>query len=112
MNRSATRVELRFDVAHSPSLTERQREQIMARLKSHIDSDGVLHLTAESSRSQWRNRVEVVERFRKLLQASLRPRKRRRPTRPPSSAKLTRLESKRRRSQIKRLRRAVPPDKD
>ncbi len=110
VNRSATKVELRFDVAHSPSLTERQRSALLERLRQHIDSDGILHLTSESSRSQWHNRVEVLRRFRKLLQESLRPTKRRRKTRPPVSARIARVESKRRRSRIKRLRRPPEPE--
>ncbi len=111
-NRSATKVELLFDVARSPSLAEDQRAQIMERLRHHIDSDGVLHLTSESTRSQWRNRVEVLRRFRSLLQDALKPVKRRRKSQPSLSSRIARLESKRHRSRIKRLRRPVRPDED
>jgi len=110
VNRSATRVELLFDVVHSPSLTDEQRDRIRYRLAPYIDAKGVLHLTAESSRSQWHNRREVVARFQQLLQDALRPQKPRRLTRPSAAARRERLENKRRRSAIKRLRRRVAPD--
>lgn len=109
VNTSETRVELRFDVRRSPSLSEWQRERILERLGSYIDSDGVLHLFAASRRSQRQNRQEVVERFQRLLAQALRPRRPRLPTQPDAAARERRLEAKRRRSQIKRLRR-LPPD--
>ncbi len=105
VNRSETQVELVFDLAGSPSLTEEQKARALAALAQHVDSRGVLHLVSQSSRSQWRNRQEVIERFQTLLRNALRPRKRRIPTRPSPEARRRRLEEKRRRSEIKRLRR-------
>ena len=111
-DRSETRVELRFDVARSPSLDEDQRRRVMAGLASRLDSAGVLHLTSQRFRSQRRNREEVIRRFQVLLARALaRPRKRR-PTRPSRQARERRLAEKRRRSAIKRLRRRVPPEAD
>jgi len=104
VNRSATRVELFFDVAGSSSLTEAQRERAMKALAPYIDSDGVLHLVSQTFRSQLRNREEVVERFRTLMQKAMRVPKRRRPTRPSRAAQERRLARKRRRSEIKRQR--------
>ena len=104
VNRSATRVELLFDVAGSPSLTEAQREQALKALAPYIDSEGILHLVSQTFRSQFRNREEVVERFRTLMHEAMRVPKRRRPTRPSRAAKERRLASKRRRSEIKRQR--------
>ena len=105
VNRSETRVELVFDVAHSPSLDEAQREQLLNRLSHLVDQEGLLHLTASESRSQYQNRERVQVRFQKLLQAAFKPRKRRRPTRPTRSSVERRLEDKRRRSASKRERR-------
>lgn len=105
VNTSETRVELRFDVRSSPSLSEWQRQRILEHLKSYIDSEGVLHLFAASRRSQLQNRQEAIERLRGLLVQALRPRRPRRPTRPDARARERRLEAKRRRSEIKRLRR-------
>ncbi|MDH7485674.1 MAG: alternative ribosome rescue aminoacyl-tRNA hydrolase ArfB [Anaerolineae bacterium] len=107
VNRSATRVELRFDVARSPSLSEEQRQRVLERLAGRLDSEGVLRVVAESERSQWRNRQEAVERFRMLLRQALHIPRRRRRTGLPAWAKERRLAEKRRRSEIKRDRRRV-----
>jgi ribosome-associated protein len=101
VNRSATQVELTFDVANSPTLNEVQRARILSVLKSYIDSRGVLHLSSQTTRSQHRNRVEVIERLQRLLQQALHTPKRRVATRPPPKAKEQRLAGKRRRSVIK-----------
>src|SRR5512137_2183313 len=96
VNKSETQVELLFDVAHSPSLTEAQRQRILGQLKNLIDQDGVLHLTAQSERSQLRNREIVTARFQAVLAAALRVPKRRRLTKPTAASKTKRLESKKR----------------
>ena len=111
-NRSATQVELLFDVAGSPSLSEAQRQLILEKLKSYIDKEGTLHLVSQTYRSQLRNREEVVERFRRLLRAALQVPKPRLPTRPTRAARERRLRAKRRRSEIKRLRRRGLPEID
>ena len=110
VNKTETQVELSFDVAHSPSLSEAQRQRILDKLRNLIDGDGVLHLTAQSERSQLRNREIVTARFQELLAAALRVPKRRRPTKPTAASKTKRLESKKRRGQIKQLRRSTPDD--
>lgn len=110
VNRTATRVELTFDVRNSPSLSPAQRSMILDRLRSYIDQDGVLHLVSRSTRSQWRNRQDVIARFSRLLQESLRVPRKRVATQPTGAAKERRLRSKRARSTIKRLRR--PPKQE
>jgi len=110
VNRSATRVELLFDVAGSPSLTKVQRERAMKALAPYIDSEGVLHLASQTFRSQFCNREEAVERFRTLMREAMRVPKRRRPTRPSRATQARRLASKRRRSEIKRQRGPVTAD--
>ena len=104
VQKSSTRVELLFDIANSPSLTEEQRERILKRLTGYVDSAGVLHLAAQSERSQWRNRQEVVERFQALLRDALKRRKRRKATQPTAASREQRLREKRRRSEVKRSR--------
>jgi ribosome-associated protein len=101
VNTSSTKVELRFDVAGSPSLTEAQKARIRAHLGSRVTGDGVLILTASEHRSQTRNRDAVMARFRRLLAEALRERKRRKPTRPSRAARERRLADKRRRSEKK-----------
>jgi ribosome-associated protein len=112
VNRSATQVELLFDVANSPSLDETQRRRVLRKLESRIDKEGVLHLVSQETRSQLRNREEVVERFRELMREALHVPRRRRPTRPTRAARERRLEEKRRRSGTKRDRRPVSLDAD
>lgn len=104
-NRVETRVELLFDVARSPSLGAAEKAQLLERLKSYIDKEGVLHLISSSSRSQWRNRQEALVRFQGLLADALRPRKARRVTRPTRAARERRLRTKQVRSERKRARR-------
>lgn len=107
VQRSDTRVELLFDVANSPSLTDDQRTRIRARLAGYLDNDGVLHLFSSATRSQLANRANVIARFQALLAGALRPRKHRIPTRPSPAARERRLAGKRARGQIKRSRRKV-----
>jgi len=110
VNTSSTRVELTWEPGASPSLDEAQRAVLLDRLKRRLDSRGVLRLVEGGSRSQYQNREAVVERFRKLLEAALRPRRKRKKTRPPASAREGRLREKKRRSEIKRRR--SPPTSD
>lgn len=110
VNRTDTRVELLFDVANSPSLTDDQRAHIRARLAGYIDNDGVLHLFSSVTRSQLENRADVVARLRSLLAAALRPRKHRVATRPSAGARDRRLREKRARGQAKQWRRQVDGD--
>ena len=107
-NRSATRVELFFDVANSPSLSDAQRERVLAEIKTHIDGEGVLRLVSQVSRSQVQNRQEVTARFQELLIQALKPRKRRRATRVPRAERERRRGEKRRQSEKKQRRKPVP----
>lgn len=110
VQKSSTRVELLFDVVHSPSLTDDQRGRIAKRLANYLDADGVLHLVAQSERSQWRNRQEVVERLAELLRGALKRRKKRKPTAPTAASQERRIEKKRQRSQKKKLRGSIGYD--
>lgn len=105
--KSSTRVELLFDLANSPSLNDRQRTRALKRLAGYVDSAGVLHLTAQSERSQLRNREEVVARFQSLLREALKRQKRRKPTKPTAESKERRLQEKRRHSEKKKSRSKV-----
>ena len=102
-NTSETRVEAVFDVETSPSLTDRQRTRVVAK------AGPVIRAIAQDERSQARNRELAVERLVARLAAALRVERRRRPTRPTTASRERRLESKRRRSTVKRNR-ATPSD--
>lgn len=107
VNTSSTRVEVSWDLAGSPSVTPDQRDRLMRRLATRLDGTGRLRLVSTSSRSQLRNREDVVERLRRLLAEALVVPKVRRRTKPSRAAKAARVESKRRRAATKRERR--PP---
>ncbi len=110
VNKVASKVVMRFDVAHSPSLTDAQRQRLLRKLESRLTKDGVLVLSSHESRSQAANRELLMERFRGILaQALERPRPRRR-TRPTRASKRRRIEAKKRRGQIKRGRSRVRSD--
>jgi len=102
-NKVATRVELRFDVARSPSLGPVQRARLLERLGPEV------RVVVDTQRSQMRNREEAVERLRARLAEGLRVTRRRTPTRPTRASVERRLDEKRRRGARKRSRRA-PPD--
>ena len=107
VNKVETRVELFFDVAHSASLSDHQRERLLDVLQSRLDSNGMLRIVAQESRSQWRNREHAVNRLVEILQQALKPKKKRVATKSPEAAKEKRLEEKKRRSERKKLRRAI-----
>jgi ribosome-associated protein len=104
VNKVATAVQLRFDVARSPSLPDDVRARLIARAGSKLTRDGVLILTARRFRTQDRNRADVIERLVELIRAAATPPKRRRKTKPTRASKQQRVERKRRRSSTKRLR--------
>lgn len=106
VNKVATAVELRFDVAHSPSLPEPLRLRVLARRDRRLNEAGVLVILAQRFRSQERNREDARERLRSALLAVLRPPKPRLATQPSRGAQERRLSSKRERATIKRRRAA------
>ena len=100
--KSETRVVAVFDVEASNALTPTQRRRVIARVGP------VLRAVAQDERSQARNRELAVERLVAALRETLRVPRRRKPTKPSAAARERRLDAKRRRSQVKRLRR--PPE--
>jgi ribosome-associated protein len=100
-NRSATRAEVTFDIANSPSLTEPQRNRLLTKLGP------VLRIAADDERSQLRNRTLALERLRSRLVGALHEPRQRRATRPSRGAVERRLQAKRQRSALKRHRRST-----
>jgi ribosome-associated protein len=98
--KSDTRVDARFDVLGSSALTDAQKRRVVAR------AGPVLRAVAQDERSQWRNRELATERLVDALRAALRVERRRVATKPSTQARERRLEDKRRRGEVKRLRRA------
>jgi ribosome-associated protein len=107
VNTADSRVQLSFDVARSASLDDAMRARAVRRLGNRL-VDGVLTVTAAEHRSQWRNRVVAEQRLAVVLrEATAAPRRTRRPTSPTSASRRRRLDAKRRRGDVKRLRRRV-----
>jgi ribosome-associated protein len=108
VNKVATAVELRFSIETS-SLPDDVKERLHALAGNRI-SDGVLLIDSRVHRSQLENREAARERLIDLLKrAAVKPKKRR-PTRPKAAAREKRLETKKRRGDVKRLRRQTPSD--
>ena len=103
-NTANTKAEVRFDVANSPSLGPRQRARLLERLGPSV------RVVASNERSQLRNRQLALERLRSRLAEALRVDRKRRPTAPSAAARRRRVESKRKRSEVKRLRRRPGPE--
>ena len=101
-NVTASRVEAVFDVATSPSLSEGQRRRVMSKVGPRLTA------VAQDARSQARNRELALERLRSRLASALAVSRPRRPTKPTRASRRARVESKRRRSQTKALRRRPP----
>jgi ribosome-associated protein len=102
VNKVSTAVQLRFDVAGSPTLPERVRERLVALAGARMTKDGVLVLTADRHRTQERNREDALARLSALVErAAAPPPKARRPTRPSLGARTRRMDAKSRRGAIK-----------
>ncbi|MBN1935460.1 MAG: aminoacyl-tRNA hydrolase [Anaerolineae bacterium] len=110
VNKVATAVQLRFDVAHSPSLPDPVRERLIRIAGKRITQEGILIIDARAHRTQERNRQEALDRLAALIQEATKQPKRRRKTQPSAEARRKRLESKRQRSEIKRARRRPSND--
>ena len=102
VNKVATAVELRFDVAGSPSLPEPVRARLLAKRDRRLTEEGVLVLSAQRFRTQDRNREDARERLKAFVESGLHVPKPRIATRPSRASKQRRLDEKRGRSTIKR----------
>jgi ribosome-associated protein len=108
VNKLATAVQLRFDIRGSPSLPAEVRARLERLAGARLTREGVLVIIAQRHRTQARNREDALDRLIELIRrAAIAPRPRR-PTRPTKASRERRIEGKKRRSGIKRLRRAKP----
>lgn len=112
VNKVATAVQLRFDVAHSASLPEDVRWRLIRLAGKRLTFEGVLVIEARRFRTQEQNRQDALDRLVALIRRAAEPPKSRRPTRPTAASQVRRVESKRRRSEIKHTRRSRPLDED
>ena len=109
VNKVATAVQLRFDVANSRSLTEEVRIRLISLAGNRITEDGILIIDARRFRTQGRNREDATDRLVELIRNAAQRPKIRRKTRPTLTSKIRRLESKHRVAESKRVRGPVHP---
>jgi ribosome-associated protein len=102
VNKTSSKVTLRFDVSHSPSLPDDVRARLLTVLTSRIDADGTIRVVSQASRSQFANRQTAVRRLEALLAEALVPEVPRVATKIPRAQKRRRVDSKKRRGAIKR----------
>ncbi|OGO66340.1 MAG: peptide chain release factor I [Chloroflexi bacterium RBG_19FT_COMBO_50_10] len=105
VNKVASAVQLRFNVLGSPSIPDEVKQRLVKLAGKRLSTEGVLVIEARQYRSQERNRQAALERLVRLIQQASEPPKPRHKTKPSRAAILRRLETKRKRSEIKRLRR-------
>jgi len=104
VNKVSSAVQMRFDIARSPSLTDYARSRALRLAGSRLTKDGVIVITANRFRSQEQNRADALARLVELLQEAAHRPQYRRPTRPSRAAKARRTDSKTRRGTLKKLR--------
>lgn len=110
VNRSNSKVELQWNVLDSPTLNDSQRTILLERLTSYITKQGVLRLSADNSRSQFRNRAAVMRRLQLLVEEALRPRQTRRPTKQSRGYHQHRLTKKKAHGEKKGRRKKINPN--
>lgn len=104
VNKVATAVELRFDVAQSPALPEPVRARLLAKRDRRMTDEGVLVINAQRFRAQERNRQDARERLQAFIDSGLRAPTPRIATKPSRAAKQRRLDEKKQRGGVKRQR--------
>jgi ribosome-associated protein len=104
VNKVSTKVELRFNLLLSPGFSEQEKEILFKKLKNRINKQSEIILVSQSERTQLKNKLVVTEKFYELISKALTTQKKRTSTRPTLSSKIRRLEGKRIRGIIKKMR--------
>jgi ribosome-associated protein len=110
VNKVSTRITLWFDVLNSPSLSEEEKQQLLIKLPTRINKEGVLWVNAQQTRSQAVNRALALQRFVELLAQSLVKPRFRKKTRIPRRVQEERIADKKRRGQVKQYRSLTPSE--
>lgn len=109
VNKVATAVHLRFDIAAS-SLPDFYKRRLLALSDKRLTKEGIIVIKSQQHRSQERNREAALERLKQMIKSVAVLPKKRRPTKPSKAVKRRRLEGKAKRSQLKSLRKKVDLD--
>ena len=110
VNKVSTACQLRFDVVNSPSLPQEVKTRLAKLAGSRMTIEGVLVIEAKRFRTQEKNRKDAIDRLVALIQKAMEKPKPRHKTRPTLASQQRRVEKKKRRAAIKRLRGTYPPD--
>ena len=108
VNKISSAVQLRFDLRNTTSLPEHVKQKILHITGAKITAEGILLISASKYRTQEQNRSDAISRFINIIKKSSIIPKKRQPTGPTHASKLKRLESKKHRSEIKKLRQGPP----
>ena len=104
VNKVSTRVTLLFDVSGCGSLSDGQKRRILNRLKTRANRDGVIRVISQKHRTQKANRLAAQERLIDLLRGALEKKPVRKKTKVPYAARQRRVEEKKQRGKLKKLR--------
>jgi ribosome-associated protein len=107
VNKVNTKVELRFDILASQYLSDEEKALIIQKLTSQLTNENILLISSQETRSQLQNKELVIEKFYQLISKALTQRKKRKPTAPSATSKEKRLQSKKKTSEKKELRKRI-----
>ena len=110
VNKTESKVELRFHVETSDLLSEDEKEQLISKLANRMNQDGWIVLSCQQTRSQIKNKEIVIEKFFVLLEKAMQKRKSRIPTKPSKAAVEKRIEKKKKTARLKELRKNITPE--
>lgn len=112
VNKVASAAQLRFDIKRSPSLSESVKQRLVRLAGRRVSEDGILIIEARRYRERERNRLEAITRLYRLVEQAQQPPVKRVPTRPHTGAVKERLEGKKKRAAVKRMRQFKPEIED
>lgn len=110
VNKVSSAVQLRYDISQTSEMPPEVIQQLKKLAGSRMNQEGVIVIEAKRYRTQEQNRVDAINRLVMLLQKAFEPAKKRKPTRPGTTARAARVASKRRRGELKRTRRYNPEE--
>ncbi len=110
VNKVSTAVQLRFNIKNSPSLPEEVKSKLIAIAGNKVTADGTLIIEASRYRSQLKNRQDARNRLNAMIDLASRKEKKRKKSRVPEAVNQKRLQNKKRKSEIKKMRGKISPD--
>ena len=110
VNKVETKIELNFDVENSLILNDDEKKRILLKLQNRIDKNRILQIVAQTERSQLMNKLKAQKRFYELIENALKKEKVRKKTKPSVSSKVKRIETKKKTSVKKVMRKLTDKD--